>query len=327
MIVRIKKRENPYVQIDKSALSDRRLSWRAKGVLTYLLGKPDDWITSVPDIIENGRDGRESVQSALKELRATGYAELRTTRNAKGQTTGKEWVIMETPTNGFTVNRANRETGKPKNGQTVPTNNDNTKKEKDQELFRAFSFDEFWQAYGFKRGSRKDAEKKWDRLPPAERAEIQRTLPAYLHATTTNDAARANGGRFVPMRKYPLTYLNSREWESYADAMPGGSTTAPVADTLPAELREPYRNYIDWAQRHFPNTLAKGIHLAPSQYLAFKTTIYVAGVLAMGKTVEMSRFEQAHKAMNVDGPQARDYRDVFDYHCKLISDHAKARVV
>ncbi len=43
-IVRVNKRSNPYVVIDKTALNDDRLSWKAKGVLCYLLSLPDDWI-------------------------------------------------------------------------------------------------------------------------------------------------------------------------------------------------------------------------------------------------------------------------------------------
>ena len=324
MIVRIVKRENPYVQIDKKALSDKRLSWRAKGILAYLLGKPDDWIASVPDIIENGRDGRESVQSALKELRSAGYAKLQTVRNERGQTTGKEWIIMETPTDGFTVNRANRKTVKPLNGQTAPTNNDNTNKEKDQERKAGVDFSIFWDAYGFKQGSKRDAEKKWNSLSPTVQAEILRVLPAYLHATTTSDAGRV-GGRFIPMRKYPLSFLNGRIWENYTDAAPNGS--APVADTLPDDLRPLYQNYLTWLKQHYPGAAAKGIQLTPSQFQAFKTTIYVSGVRAMGHAAEMKRFELAHETMAVDGPQARQYRDVFEYHCHLIAEHAKARTV
>lgn len=38
-IVRINKRDNPYVQIDHRVLEDTRLSWKAKGLLAYLLSK------------------------------------------------------------------------------------------------------------------------------------------------------------------------------------------------------------------------------------------------------------------------------------------------
>lgn len=189
---------------------------------------------------------------------------------------------------------------------------------------RAVDFSIFWDAYGFKQGSKKDAERKWNSLSPTVQAEILRVLPAYLHATTTSDAGRV-GGRFIPMRKYPLSFLNGRVWENYTDIAPNGS--APAADTLPDDLRPLYQNYLTWAKQHYPGAAAKGIHLTPSQFQAFKTTIYVAGVRAMGPAAEMKRFELAHETMSVDGPQAREYRDVFEYHCKLIAEHAKARTV
>ena len=42
-IVKIIKRENPYIQIDKTGINDSRLSWGASGLLTYLIGRPEDW--------------------------------------------------------------------------------------------------------------------------------------------------------------------------------------------------------------------------------------------------------------------------------------------
>ena len=42
-IVKIIKRENPYIQIDKTGINDNRLSWGASGLLTYLIGRPKDW--------------------------------------------------------------------------------------------------------------------------------------------------------------------------------------------------------------------------------------------------------------------------------------------
>lgn len=91
MICRIKKRENPYVQIDKRPLDNSRMSWRAKGLLCYMLSRPDNWIIRVGQLVSMGSEGRDSVRSALQELREFGYAELKSTSG------GKEWVIFEEP--------------------------------------------------------------------------------------------------------------------------------------------------------------------------------------------------------------------------------------
>jgi hypothetical protein len=89
MIIRVQKRENPYVQIDKRPLEDMRLSWRAKGILAYLLSKPDSWTVQASDILNHGTEGRDAVRSAMGELRNLGYAKL---INTSG---GREWVISE----------------------------------------------------------------------------------------------------------------------------------------------------------------------------------------------------------------------------------------
>lgn len=42
-IVRVSKRDSSYAIIDPYFLSDERLSWKAKGLLGYLLSKPTNW--------------------------------------------------------------------------------------------------------------------------------------------------------------------------------------------------------------------------------------------------------------------------------------------
>ena len=99
MIVKIKKRENPFAMIDRAALEDSRLSWKARGILAYLLSKPEDWEVNIKEIRERGKEGRNVVQACFKELESCGYAELKPKRNKGGQVVGKHWVIHETPIN------------------------------------------------------------------------------------------------------------------------------------------------------------------------------------------------------------------------------------
>ncbi|MEV2909470.1 helix-turn-helix domain-containing protein [Paenibacillus larvae] len=72
-IIRTNKHENPYVMIDKYGFNDERLSWKAKGLLGYLLSKPDDWQIYECDLIKQSADGRDSVRTALRELEKFGY--------------------------------------------------------------------------------------------------------------------------------------------------------------------------------------------------------------------------------------------------------------
>lgn len=95
-IVRTHKRENPFVQIDKTMLSDRSISYKAKGILAYLLSKPNDWITYISDLEKRSSDGRDSIRTGLKELEDNGYIERKRVRE-KGQFKGWEYIVYEQP--------------------------------------------------------------------------------------------------------------------------------------------------------------------------------------------------------------------------------------
>lgn len=94
-IIRTHKNEYPFAQIDKSMLADERLSWKAKGLLAYLIGKPDNWRVMIIELIGRAKDGRDSVYSAIKELEEHGYCEKSIVRNEKGQSQGYAYDIYE----------------------------------------------------------------------------------------------------------------------------------------------------------------------------------------------------------------------------------------
>lgn len=54
-------------------LRDPRLSWRAKGIAAYLLGKPPGWQIWTNDLVHRSSDGRDSVLAGLRELEEYGY--------------------------------------------------------------------------------------------------------------------------------------------------------------------------------------------------------------------------------------------------------------
>ena len=96
MIIRISKdKENPYVMVNKAWVNDISLSYKAKGVMLYLLSKPDDWQVYESDIVKHGVDGRDSVRSAIKELITCGYVKRTRSRDEKGKLGASEYVISE----------------------------------------------------------------------------------------------------------------------------------------------------------------------------------------------------------------------------------------
>lgn len=87
---RAKDRENPYVMIDKEIFQDRALSWKAKGLLGYLLSRPDDWIVRMTDLAKQSTDGMASVRTAVKELEDAGYMVRRREQDDEGKF---QWTV------------------------------------------------------------------------------------------------------------------------------------------------------------------------------------------------------------------------------------------
>jgi hypothetical protein len=95
-IFRTVKRENPYAQIDKTVLNDTRLSWKAKGLLAFLLSKPDTWEINIKNLIKQAKDGKEAVYSGINELITFGYI-VRTESRNKGRFAQIVYLIYERP--------------------------------------------------------------------------------------------------------------------------------------------------------------------------------------------------------------------------------------
>lgn len=96
-IIRVDKRDNPYVIIDKTGLNDDRLSFKAKGILAFLLSKPDNWYCHRSHLAKVGPDGETAVRSGLKELKEYGYLEKKPIKNEKGQIEEWQSLLREVP--------------------------------------------------------------------------------------------------------------------------------------------------------------------------------------------------------------------------------------
>ena len=70
--IRVKK-DKDYTVINNTGLKDKRLSWGAKGLLAYLISLPNDWKIIVEHLKTVSKDGRDSVNSKIKELMDAGY--------------------------------------------------------------------------------------------------------------------------------------------------------------------------------------------------------------------------------------------------------------
>lgn len=72
------------------------------------------------------------------------------------------------------------------------------------------TFQDFWDAYAYKKG-RKKSEEKWNKLKLQEKVACLQAVPAYV-ANTVIPGSTSDGTR-KQYRMHPLTYLNGARWE------------------------------------------------------------------------------------------------------------------
>ena len=71
-IIRVVKNKD-YTVMSNTHLRDKRLSLKAVGLLSIVLSLPDDWHYTINGLVGSVKDGKDSVESAIKELKKNGY--------------------------------------------------------------------------------------------------------------------------------------------------------------------------------------------------------------------------------------------------------------
>ena len=66
-------KENPYAQISRELLRNNNLSFRARGLLCYMLSFPNNWEAHPQFIAKENGIGRDQIYAILKELIDAGY--------------------------------------------------------------------------------------------------------------------------------------------------------------------------------------------------------------------------------------------------------------
>ena len=102
-ITRAARPQANFYLLDKQISEDKRLSWAARGMLVYLLGKPDHWTVSPAALIAETQgsakpSGRDSVYSILNELVISGYVRRVQSNGCNGRFDTVDYIVSETPT-------------------------------------------------------------------------------------------------------------------------------------------------------------------------------------------------------------------------------------
>src|SRR5262249_62115727 len=83
-----KTKRDPWVQVDKRIFENVELSWAARGLLGYLLSRPDNWQVRMGDLISRGPTGRDAMRRMVKELETAGYVRRGRERGGGGRLPG-----------------------------------------------------------------------------------------------------------------------------------------------------------------------------------------------------------------------------------------------
>jgi hypothetical protein len=128
MIIRVAHR-NHYTVIRNNTLRDSRLSFKARGLLAYLLSLPDDACLDRRQLENAGPDGQLAIRTALQELVSKGYLRHEKHQDERGlwrteatiyevpkvtRTGGGKSTIGSSPSGGgkpTTKSRSNKEKG------------------------------------------------------------------------------------------------------------------------------------------------------------------------------------------------------------------------
>lgn len=128
---RVYKESGNFVMVHKDFIHDSNLSWKAKGILLYLLSRPDDWQIYETELEKHSSDGLSGIKSGIKELEEIGYIQRNRKRDENGRLNGYEYLVYEQPNHirfsnvGKTVN-GKTNNGKTVNGESHTTNNNRT---------------------------------------------------------------------------------------------------------------------------------------------------------------------------------------------------------
>ena len=94
MIFRVKQKTN-FTIVPNKAINDEGLSLRAKGLLLYLLSKPDNWNVNLEHLASVCNEGKSAVRVALTELINHGFVKRQQVRDNNGKMNGYQYDVYD----------------------------------------------------------------------------------------------------------------------------------------------------------------------------------------------------------------------------------------
>ena len=234
MIIRVNKTKN-YTVMSNAHLQDKRLSLKAKGLLSMMLSLSEEWNYSVAGLAAISKENETAIKTALGELKVCGYLVItkkmpHQTRSGRieyeydiyelPQTAGKQEVEKQEVENLPLENQGLENLGqlntKELNTKELSTKEENTNEKSADALPSTDAasleaeFDILWKLYPRKEGKSnalKDYIKaRKDKKNPVTMEEVQRGIERYVKYITAAKTER----RFI---KQGSTWFHQRCWE------------------------------------------------------------------------------------------------------------------
>lgn len=240
-IIRAPRPEGNFYLLNKTISEDQRLSWAARGMLVFLLGKPDHWEVSTHHLISQTKDclgkasGRDAVRGLIRELEQAGYLQIFLERAEGGEFGGRSYTVSESPATDYPGPVEPSPVNPPlvsiegKQGLNKAARIEKPMADKDM----AEAFEVFWKLYPNKK-SKKDARKAWEKLKPG--AELRMTLMTALGNHRISRDWAKDDGQYVPMAS---TWLNGERWTD--ELVPASAAKANAFNNLPTHTPDMYQ--------------------------------------------------------------------------------------
>jgi len=220
--------EQGFTRIPNDWLRDDRITFRAKGLLAYLLSHEVGYTITIGQIERETGDGRHAIRGAIDDLVSNGYLETQRTHDERGWNAGLAWFLQDPNPKSENPTLENPTLEKrPALEENLIKKNTLKRSHAQGELEPQFS--EFWKAYPRKVGkvaAKKAFVKAWTSLVAdgSEPADI--LTGVALLAIDPNKPSK----EFLP---HPSTWLNEGRWDD--EPYPEREKTKEELDAIRAE--------------------------------------------------------------------------------------------
>ena len=126
-VFKIEKNKN-YTIMSNYHLRDKKLSYKAKGLLSFMLSLPEDWDYSINGLVKVSKEGKKAIRAMLEELEENHYL-IRQRIQLKNGQFDYEYHIYEMPYN----QKGNTDEGNAEEDTQINTNIININKQNDKE--------------------------------------------------------------------------------------------------------------------------------------------------------------------------------------------------